>query len=238
MSRRLPRPAALILLALLPLTAAAQIPRTDVLECELPGDRRFILKAEYTWYPWAHLTRSGNPRQGGTSFAAYFELPDGHSLSKAPTAIYHRQSQGGRHYACAEVGFIHGYPVVKKSFLMPNGKWFDLRLLPDKLYVRVPTDASPIGQELRARDLVPALNFAFVVPIGDRLVFEWPLRGEKAFITAVFKSESRDGGQSWSTPEITTAAEIYELGKYQEQQSFVGRPLRYNGDPVEPWTPK
>ena len=227
---------ALALLSLLPLSAAAQIPRADLLECGLPGEHRFILKAEYTWYPWAHLTRSGNPRRGGTRFDAYYVVPNDGSLSDAPTSIVHSGSQGGRHRACAEVGFVHGYPIVKKSFLMPNGKWFDLSSLPDKLYVRVPADTSLIGLELRARDLVPALNFAFVVPIGDRLVFEWPLEGKKAHVDAVFKSESRDGGKTWSDPVISTAAEIYELGKYAREQSFVGRPLRYNGDPVEPWT--
>lgn len=223
------------LLALQPLTAAAQIPRADVLECALPGDRRFILKAEYIWYPWANLTRSGNPRKGGTSFDAYFQLPGGASLSKAPTAIDHSRSEGGRHRACAEVGFIHGYPIVNSSFLMPNGKWFDLSTLPDKLYVRVPTDQTHIGIELRARNLVPANNFAFVVPIGERLVYEWPLT-RRGKVEGVFKSESRDMGQTWSDPVIATEPEIYELGKYEEEQSFVGRPLRYNGDPVEPWT--
>ena len=30
-------------------------------------------------------------------------------------------------------------------------------------------------------------------------------------------------------------ADAVGLGKYAREQSFVGRPLRYNGDPVEPW---
>lgn len=162
-------------------------------------------------------------------------LPNDGSLSDAPTSIVHSRSQGGRHRACAEVGFVHGYPVVNRSFLMTNGKWFDVTKVPTRLEPEYSQQPPTLRAELRARSLVPANNFAFVVPIGERLVFEWPLT-RRGRVEGVFKSESRDMGQTWTDPVISTDAEIYELGKYEEEQSFVGRPLRYNGDPVEPWT--
>ena len=48
-------------------------------------------------------------------------------------------------------------------------------------------------------------------------------------ITAVYQSQSKDGGKTWSNPVITTDVKIFELGKSPYAQTSAGFPYSYNG---------
>lgn len=71
----------------------------------------------------------------------------------------------------------------------------------------------------------------FVVPVGDILVSEQPIGDAKInyIIRSVYQSSSRDGGKTWSEPILTPHSYIFEIGRRIENQSFVGRPVSYEG---------
>lgn len=94
------------------------------------------------------------------------------------------------------------------------------------------------GPFLGHEDLIYADLPTFVTPLRGAYVYEHPLWGVPARadgthnIMAVYQSISTDAGKTWSEPIVTTHAEIFELGKSMEEQSFVAKPIRINGRSV------
>jgi len=158
--------------------------------------------------------------------------------------------QAGRN-VCGRLGRWKGYALVKEAFLQSDGHWFNAgssSVLKNQQwsfgYGYEPKWIAPILNRMSAS---PAIDdFSFIVPVGDGLVNEQPIsdRRDQYIIKAVYQSTSKDGGKTWSAPIITPHAYIFELGRKIEDQSFVGRPLSFEGYPfpvpqfTKPQTPE
>ena len=81
--------------------------------------------------------------------------------------------------------------------------------------------------------------FAYIRPLGRRLLYEKPLNRTLAGtmytipFDAVYQAFSDDGGRTWSEGHITDQALIFEMGRSWIEQSFRARPLRLNGKPFD-----
>ncbi|NHZ90756.1 hypothetical protein F2P45_17255 [Massilia sp. CCM 8733] len=215
-----------------PVTAFAN---TYKLECAGPASERFYLQTE---------TRNGGA--WGTSFMA-----DKRALTvqqqnwqihyqtrwynkiKAPGYLK-RHSLNEAH--CHQLGVIDGTPVVNKSYLKPNRSWFDSATLPDAFSLHMPEKNAPaLYGQIVALHAEASEDHGFLVPRGGRLVYEIPLTSvagqTKGKVVGVVQSISGDNGKSWTPLAVTTAAQIYELGKTTRAQPFAAR-RAWNGIPV------
>jgi hypothetical protein len=229
---------ALIILST-PSMTFAQIPRKDVLICELPNGDQFILTSKYKWS--LYFNPHNGQRSDRESWDITFKKSGSFRKSDAPSGIRWEGFEYKQALidACAEVGMIAGIPIVGSSYLRADGTWFPPSLLPEKLYLSHPSEEKreSIRNELKVKDLFVLTKYALVFPRKNRLVFEQPILGkesgkQRAPVMAVFKSISHDDGKTWSDPEITEDAEIYELGKSPIEQSFIARPVKINGKKV------
>jgi hypothetical protein len=134
---------------------------------------------------------------------------------------------------------------VNRYCLNGKGRWIRVSdsehiKLPGKLLLSGHNDtlAEPIRSEMKKRQLSSILDMSRTLPVGKKLVHEQLLfdmssagtrKDGNSNITAVYQSESQDGGRTWSAPMITTDAKLFELGKSLDAQSFVGSAYSHNG---------
>lgn len=218
--------------ALSPVTAVAN---TYKLECAGPAGERFYLQTE---------TRNGGA--WGTSFMA-----DNRPLSvqqqnwqvryqtkwydkiKAPGYLKRDSLNEAR---CHQLGVIDGTPVVNKSYLKRNRTWFDGATLPEAFSLHMPEKNAPaLYAQIVALRAEASEDHGFLVPRSGGLVYEIPLTSvvdkPRGKVVGVVQSTSGDNGKSWTPLAVTTAAQIYELGKTTRAQRFAARPA-WNGVPV------
>ena len=129
-----------------------------------------------------------------------------------------------------EVAKGHGRPLANGAFLKDNGKWLNVGSISPVL----PSYSSDMPKWVSKHfkiDGSTAKSANFVVPVGDILVSEQPIGDAKInyIIRSVYQSSSRDGGKTWSEPILTPHSYIFEIGRRIENQSFVGRPVSYEG---------
>lgn len=216
----------LLAAAMAPLAAGA-FTRTYVSECHLSDGSKFVLRANYDYNPLA-----GHAAKGPVEDWGIFYKPKGKFReTRAPQTLpFH----GPDNPDCTKLGLINGTPVVYFSFLDKNGKWFSPDRIPDNVQQATSDNEPGVKQLLETHQLGSLYRVAFVAPVGADIVYETPLltlrhRTPDGTIVAVMQSMSRDGGKTWSAPEITTKARIYELGKSHLAQSFVGKPGKREG---------
>ncbi len=146
---------------------------------------------------------------------------------------------------------LRGVPIAAFTYKQMNSQWFHLVDFPwSKLLVDVgstPDILSPAMQKIMRDAGIKrsVYNFGYILPIGDRMLFEQPLFNESLrkvinsvisydiVFAAVYQSFSTDNGKTWSDPIVTTDAKIFEIGKSWLEQSFIARPISLNGKPIE-----
>ncbi len=208
--------------------------KEDVLECGLADGARFVLRAKYSSSPTARLAPSGHvaERVNQEPYAVQFHSRTGAVVGGVPLSLRYVGSAADAHVdACRNFGMLKGVVLVKSSYLKPDGSWFDPTLLPDRLTLSGAPDEQPpaVRKRLDELKLSPAFRYALLLPDGARLVHEQPLlnlQGEVAYVAQAF---SADQGASWSEPSVTKQARIFELGRGVKAQSFVAKPLAFNG---------
>jgi hypothetical protein len=194
---------------------------TFTIDCALNDGSKFILRAEYSrnFLPGHH---------GPYTPKGYWEI-----FYKSKNSFREKQAPGSIDFSradCTQVGLLNGTPIVQFSFLDKQGNWFNTDLLPEAVF----SDASPqtqppeIKEKLLARNLFIPYMEGFVVPFGSMIVYEAPVLNTKAgdrngIVTAVLQTISSDNGNTWSKPDITASARIYELGKSPKAQTFYGK---------------
>lgn len=208
--------------------ATGQVTRTYRYNCVVKDGSKFLLSLRYKYYPFAVGHQAKHLIVG--DWAVQYQSVSGKKSAVAPSTVPFSDAKSAN---CGRVGKIDGIPIVYKSYLMENGKWFSPKLIPFKLFLSSADVEQPpaLRKLLDEMDVVPANGGGFVVPRNNRLVYEKPLLRSKAQsdeieIVAVYKSFSLDQGITWSDPAVTTDAEIYELGKSEEAQSFAAVPAK------------
>lgn len=210
------------------------VAKEDVLECGLADGRKFVLRSKYLFSPTARFVPSGHvtDRVNQEPYKAEPNSGDGAVVGRMMYSVRYEGADRRAHVqACGNFGMLRGVALVRWSFLEPDGKWFDAALLPNRLQLSPVLDeqAAEVRKRLAELELSPEYLYAFVFPAGTRLVYEQPLldpRGEVAYVAQAF---STDHGASWSEPSITKQAQIFELGRRMQAQSFLAKPLAFNG---------
>ncbi|MBI5926299.1 MAG: hypothetical protein HY836_11940 [Aquabacterium sp.] len=221
-------------------SCACAIERSDVMVCGFEDGSEATLKATHDWSPvgaLAGLIGDVSSRRNQSGYTAYFQAGNGKS-SKAPRGAMFGipidqgklvQSIGVR--LCSEVAVWRGRPLVNGAFLADEGGWQDMAFSARRLPLHFEDMPGWVSAYLRKYDGWPARGGNFVAPVGDVLVSEQPIGDAKAkyVVSAVYQSISRDGGKTWDAPVLTPHAYIFEIGRVMVDQSFVGRPLTYEG---------
>lgn len=234
----IPHAAVLTLLACTSMSASA-IRREDVLECGLPEGGKFILVAKYDWEPLARIIPADvAERLNQEPFSVYFQPK--RSLRKLAIESMSVAHKSLAEYAmsaqiCQRFGEKNGVPYAGTSYFLPAkstkfvGTRFDRKLVLSDVPQRNPEHIRLAMKDMHAYPAVGAISV-----INGHLVSERAVMDVKGAVVSVFRSESHDNGESWRDPTITSRAEIFEIGKRIEQQTFIARPIRINGKKVKP----
>jgi len=218
------RPKHVMAACLLMLGLGAARAGTFTIDCTVSDGSQFILRAEYSrnFLPGHH---------GPYTPKGYWDI-----FYKRKNSLVKRQAPGSIHFSradCSQVGMLNGTPLVYFSFLDKGGTWFDTDLLPAAVFsAGTPQTQSPeIKEKLSADRLSIPYMEGFVAPVGNLIVFEAPVLTTKlgdtdGIVTAVLQATSADNGNTWTTPDITNAARIYELGRSRKAQTFLGKLTR------------
>ncbi|MBJ7308647.1 hypothetical protein ACFOLJ_01805 [Rugamonas sp. CCM 8940] len=210
------------------------IAKEDVLECGVADGAKFVLRAKYLYSPTARLAPSGHvaERVNQEPYTVQFHSRSGAVIGAVPLSVRHVGSYREAYVdACGNVGMLKGVALVKSSYLKPDGSWFDLALLPERLQLSgAPDEQAPaLRQRLDELKLAPAFRYALLLPDGARLVYEQPLLNDHGEVAYVAQAFSSDHGGSWSELAVTRQARIFELGRSVKAQSFLGKPSAFNG---------
>lgn len=206
-------------------------PIEDVLICELASGDKFLLRATSMFSNNARYTPGhAAERINQAPYTAEFIKKGVSTSSIAPTWIpYKGKSKHVHENACGRVGVYNGIPLVPFSYLMANGRWFNIELIPEKLYLSPALKYQPpeIRQKLEELNISPDLRYAFVIPTQHELVYEAPLFriiGEREVVTHVYKAFSVDQGKNWTNPIITDQSNLFDIGRSRLEQRFIARP--------------
>ena len=191
--------------------------------CRAPDGSLFVLRAKYDYSPFAIGPFS--PVSKVEPWKISYQHAKQGSKSHAPQTL---RFSGINHINCKGIGKLEGYPVVERSFMYPNGTWFDPRSVPGTVVLSI----APEGRAQAARTAleehgVEPWDFSIVLPRAGRLVHEQALIGVApptgGHIRAVYKSTSTDNGRTWTEARVTREAEIFELGKTLDDQRYAAR---------------
>jgi len=204
-------------------SGAAAITRHYEAHCQAPDGSLFVLRAKYDYSRFAIGPFS--PVSNVESWQIDYQDGKRGSNSHAPQTL---RFSGINHINCGEVGKLDGVPVVERSFMYPNGNWFDPRSVPETVVLSISPETRPQAARRGLDELgVEPWDFSIVLPRGGRLVHEQPLIGVSpptgGHIKAVYKSTSSDNGKTWTEARVTREAEIFELGKTLEGQRYAAR---------------
>jgi hypothetical protein len=221
---------------------ASALTRHEELICRFSSGSHVNLQATYDWSVAGSLLKNighVSSRKNQSGYYAFFSLSEG-KYSRAPGGAPYTNpllgngsldERSGRQI-CAAVGLLNGRPLVSGSFLQDNGIWFTNNLSGLRLGFSFDTMPKWVSKHLRRIHGSPtSSNFSFVAPIDGTLINEQPIHDSKAgfVVRAVYQSISQDGGKTWSKPIITPYARIFEIGRELEDQSFVARPISFEG---------
>jgi hypothetical protein len=212
------------------------IAREDVLECRVSDGSEFVLKSKYDWSPEARLFSHAAERINQEPYQIFYRKKDFVKSINTGVNMPHSESDDRLQEICSHVGLWHGRPIAPYTYQANSGEWIGLSDdAASKLYLSPVTVRQPvhIRKELERFNAMPELNFAFLLPIDSWLVYEQPIIADGVRVVAVYKSESADFGKTWSVPMITTEAKIFEVGKPLMEQSFIGRPTKYNSKKMQ-----
>lgn len=233
----------------LPLNACS-VQRSEVMMCGFADGSDVKLKATHDWSPLgALLSKVGDvrTRSDQQGYVAYFRLENGEA-SEAPGGpgyMTPSEDPARKHLAgdavCSKVAKWHGRPMINRSFLQNDGRWFDGgQVIP---IISAYHELMPkwIEVSLRKMNGSPIWSgFSLIAPVDDSLVHEQPIGDVKEgfVIRAVYQTISKDAGKTWSSPTLTPHAYIFEIGRRVEDQSFVGRPISFEIQklPARPFT--
>ena len=223
------------------------VKRQDTLECELKDGSRFLLRAKYLWDPIAELIPADVTTRYGGGYVVEFHPRRGPAHDISGTLDYYQGMWGWDTRDCADAyiagDIIYGWGAY---FSRATGKPVAVPDPPSSLARFFDAAAAnPVSVSLRGatRLVRPLVTVSGMT--GPRIVYELALieaadqcrEGDgaafKCPILAVSQIVSGDAGKTWSEPIVTTHAEIFELGKSMEEQSFVAKPIRINGRSVE-----
>lgn len=204
-------------------SGAAAITRHYEAHCQAPDGSLFVLRAKYDYSPFAigpFLPVSNLQR-----WQIHYQDGKRASQSHAPQTL---RFSGINQIKCGEVGKLEGVPVVERSFMYPNGKWFDPRSVPETVVLSISPETRPQAARRGLDEFgVEPWDFSIVLPRAGRLVHEQPLIGVNpptgGHIRAVYKSTSTDNGKTWTEARVTRETEIFELGKTLEEQRYAAR---------------
>ena len=227
---------ALLVIAAAPVYA---IQREDMLECRIPDGSMFVLKSKYEWSPLARFFPHAADRINQEPYTIYYRAKNSSRLIDTGRPAGHSRDERQLRGICSNVGLFRGRPLVTYKYF-EGGAWIGLTAdATKKLFVETAkvNRSEQVRNELQRFDLsgksaVPAMKYAFLAPLDDRLLFEHPVTRDGEHILAVLKSESFDNGKTWQELTITVEAKIFEIGKQLLDQPFIGQPVRLNGKNV------
>ncbi len=228
--------AALLLIAVPPVYA---IQREDVLECRIPDGSKFVLKSKYDWSPLARFFPHAAARINQEPYTVYYRAKNSLRLIDTGRNVRHSRDERQFRDICSNVGMFRGRPLVTYKYF-EDGTWIGpTPAATKKLYVEAAMVDWPeqVRSQLQLFDLNgksagPAMNYAFLAPFDERLIFEHPVTRDGEHVVAVLKSESFDNGKTWQDLTITVEAKIFKIGKQLLEQPFIGQPARFNGKNV------
>jgi hypothetical protein len=216
----------------------AQVPRHDVLECALPHRGSVVLTSRYLWLPMNPNPGSAKTREPNEPFEIRIKID-----AKA-SAITSSGTLGGKtlksadqaRRLCALFGAFEGnvytpFEVIRRK----DGRSFEwTRLKPPSIEViemhRTPEERALLHQaDVRPSDDSAQLIRADGIWVNEQALYT----NDFTTIKAVYRSESKDEGKTWSEGSIRQDAEIFEIGKPLEEQPFVADPIRLNHKAVE-----
>lgn len=223
------------------------IKREDTLECGLKDGSRFMLSARYLWDPIAELIPADVTTRYGSGHIIEYQPRKGTAYEIAGTLDYFPGMWSPDTQTCSDAyvagDIVYGWGMY---FSRATGKPISFPDPPPSLRSFYDaTTAQPISIDMRVlvRQLSPLVTAS--VAAGSRVIYEFAMieaKGQcrsaedferKCPILAVYQSTSPDKGKTWNQPVVTTKAEIFELGKSLEEQSFVAKPIRINGKSVK-----
>lgn len=223
------------------------VKRQDTLECGLKDGSRFILRARYLWDPIAELIPADVTTRYGSGHIIEYQPRKGPAYEIAGTLDYFPGMWSPDTQTCSDAyvagDIVYGWGMY---FSRATGKPISLPDPPSSLRSFYDaTTVKPISLDMRGaiHQLSPLITVSGAT--GSRVIYELAMieaQGQcrstadfehKCPILAVYQSASADKGKTWSRPVVTTKAEIFELGKSMEEQSFIAKPIRINGKSVK-----
>ena len=206
-----------------------------------------MLRAKYLWDPIAELIPEDVTTRYGSGHIIEYQPRKGSAYEIAGTLDYFPGMWSPDTQTCSDAyvagDIVYGWGMY---FSRATGKPISFPNPPPSLRSFYDaTTAQPISIDMGGsiRQLSPLITAS--VAAGSRVTYELAMieakgqcRSVKDFerkcpILAVYQSTSPDKGKTWNQPVITTKAEIFELGKSMEEQSFVAKPIRINGKSVK-----
>lgn len=216
--------------------------RQEVMTCGFSDGSRVELRATYEWSPLGAVLRhigDVSSRSEQSAYAVYVKDEKGKWQASPRWVSWYGRPLDGKEVhmlsgtaTCLSVGRLNGRFLVDGSFKQDNGKWFLDPAFDLKLNSSVKAMPVWVAQHLKKIQGTPTESqFSFMAPMDGAWVNEQPISNKNAHfvIHAVYQSISKDEGQTWSAPIITPHARIFEIGRKLEEQSFVGRPLDFEG---------
>jgi hypothetical protein len=222
------------------------IKREDSLVCGLKDGSRFFLRARYRWDPVAELIPADVTTRYGYGYIVEFHPHKGAIYNLPGTYDYYQGMWKSDTTLCLGA-FVAGEIVYGwgQYFSRSTGAPIPLPDPPvsfQTLQDAVHPHTVSFEHTNSTQELVPISQAASAS--ASRIVYELSMAESSSYcktaetkykcpILAVYKTISLDNGKTWSESVVTTRAEIFELGKSIEGQSFVGHPLSINGKSIK-----
>jgi len=108
-------------------TTACAIPRSDVLECDLPDGSKFILTSKYDWNPVGLFNPHGGPRERQKNYKVKLLRKGAFLKQDVPVFVNYTEiiNISTLERACSETGVIGGVFVANDTYLKEGEAWFD-----------------------------------------------------------------------------------------------------------------
>lgn len=206
--------------------ADVYVPRTRAhIQCQFPDGSYTEYKVREKWYPHAEL------------------IPHAQNYGDLDSRLRYVDEHGKRHEGvgaadlqCRGVGkrdgrvfWVGGFEDVRKhmiSFELVAEKPDEIPIEPRPRPQQLPQFAQVLA-ELKANEFVAARDTGLVVALDSRqLLLEVPLTTSRhpsypaSTVLYVLQSRSPDFGHTWSEPVLTKKAELYEIGRTLDAQSW------------------
>ncbi|HEY0063869.1 MAG TPA: hypothetical protein VGC21_17260 [Telluria sp.] len=219
---------------LVALVAAAQaadvyLPRTRAhIKCHFADGSYTEYKVREKWYPHAEVIPHAQTYGALGATLRYVDV-GGKRYDGVGAADLQCRGVGKRD---GRVFWVGGFQDMRKqmiTFALVPDKADEIALEPRPRPQQLPQFASILA-ELKTREFVATRDTGLVVPLDARqLLLEVPLTTSRhpdyptSTVLYVLQSRSPDFGQSWSEPILTKKAELYEIGKTLDAQSWAPR---------------